>query len=649
VNQSSNKRLTSQNGAMLLHLCPIKIVLILALRLGHVKGATTIDDVLAQTAVRPDRTVQWTDPFQPVLPAFTGGGGHLIIGKAANSRQLQLTLNDAALMIGMVGKVTPHDLRRGAAQDLYNAARQNITSAGSTAALGEVQSMLTHSNTSLHRGVTKEYVGAADPDFWTPRIEAGLNDDFTTPFMVDEADAYRPPSYSSNDVNALCERFNIDPTLKKDRLQATVLGKKVALNSWSQAQRNATVSGRDQTERVEIADGENIERAPLHEEGEADDQDEREFDDQDEGEADDQDESEFDDQDESEFDDQDESEFDDQDESETDDQDESEVDDQDESEVDDQDEGTRLSLNGSEKTLDPGARLANLLASDTGAKESQDEEDALLASLVDDVLAQDLNRDSTLELGSSSVKEAQLHPSALLADITPIEFVRKFSVINTTTSGSINCYGPERRNKLLADMNGNSREPASLVQLFCKNRNVWGCIHKTGNPTHMQLHEQRCKPPKISDSHSVPKPSSTTPDSHSAPEPSPTISDSHPASEPPPPISCPKAGCNKTFANRKSLNKHAHQHDWVPQPCPHGCKPGKLYKARDTLQYHIRNEHSGDFKATRCLVLHCPSVRTFKSLLVFTEHMYGEAHSKLPRSQIDHLVQTAIASGDSDV
>jgi hypothetical protein len=77
------------------------------------KGATTIKDVLR------DRTVQWTDPFRSVLPAFAPGGARLETGKAANSKQLSSTLTEAALMVDIVDRVTPHALRRGAQPNIY--------------------------------------------------------------------------------------------------------------------------------------------------------------------------------------------------------------------------------------------------------------------------------------------------------------------------------------------------------------------------------------------------------------------------------------------------------------------------------------------------------------------------------------------------
>lgn len=51
-------------------ICPIKLLLILALRLGNV-AETSIDDLLKNTAQRNNRTVLWRYPDRPVLCAFS--------------------------------------------------------------------------------------------------------------------------------------------------------------------------------------------------------------------------------------------------------------------------------------------------------------------------------------------------------------------------------------------------------------------------------------------------------------------------------------------------------------------------------------------------------------------------------------------------
>lgn len=52
--------------------CLIKLLMIVAVRLGHVAG-TTLDEIPCETVLRPDRTVQWTRPDWPIISQMPNG------------------------------------------------------------------------------------------------------------------------------------------------------------------------------------------------------------------------------------------------------------------------------------------------------------------------------------------------------------------------------------------------------------------------------------------------------------------------------------------------------------------------------------------------------------------------------------------------
>lgn len=227
----------SINDPAALLLCPIKAVLNMALRLGNVRDAITVHDLLTRTAARRDKTVQWKDPYRPVLVAFTGRGAKVVATKPANSKQVCQILSEAALNVGIVGKVRPHDLRRGAAKDIRNITVPSANAVNATADLGSVQSLLVHSHDSLRRGVTKKHVGAEDNDLWVPRVETNHQVVMSMPLVAAKEDVFKYPSYSSKAIDTFCAKYKLDASLKTDRLKATRWANKEALDSW--IERNA--------------------------------------------------------------------------------------------------------------------------------------------------------------------------------------------------------------------------------------------------------------------------------------------------------------------------------------------------------------------------------------------------------------------------
>jgi len=96
--------------------CVIKVLLIVALRLGMVYG-TTIREVLQHAAARHDRMVQWKHPERPVLCQMRKRSGPLALDKPLPAVQLTAFLRQVALVAGVLDRVSSHAVRRGAIRD----------------------------------------------------------------------------------------------------------------------------------------------------------------------------------------------------------------------------------------------------------------------------------------------------------------------------------------------------------------------------------------------------------------------------------------------------------------------------------------------------------------------------------------------------
>jgi hypothetical protein len=156
------KALKSSSDSLL---CPVKLLLVLALRLGNVVE-TTIEGLIQHTAGQDSRIVVWTFPDRPVLCAFSSSGATIMPDRPAGTHQLSQIMAQAALAAGFTEQLCPHDLRRGAARDTahtYGRAEEMASSAATT--------LLGYSLTPANRKLTTHYVGVSDTDGWTERIQ----------------------------------------------------------------------------------------------------------------------------------------------------------------------------------------------------------------------------------------------------------------------------------------------------------------------------------------------------------------------------------------------------------------------------------------------------------------------------------------------
>ncbi len=149
-------------------------------------------------------------------------------------------LSESGLRIGVVGRLTLHDLRRGSAKHIANV--EVTPENNGPARLTAVQTLLYRSDNSALHGVSRGYMGVTDDDFWTPRVKRNLQDPFSMPLIVPEESRYRERIHSSDEDTTSCAKFNIGHTTRAGRLQASRREKTETVTSWIKDQRNAVIN-----------------------------------------------------------------------------------------------------------------------------------------------------------------------------------------------------------------------------------------------------------------------------------------------------------------------------------------------------------------------------------------------------------------------
>lgn len=199
-------------------ICPVRLLLIVALRLGGVQ-AVTIDEVLRKAAARNDKTVQWVHPKRPVLCAFGPGISRVLVEKPANSHQLSHTMAHAAPLAGfLTTSIRSHDLRRGAAQDTAN-----LKSKIKGHATDAVAEYLGHNNTKT----TKRYTRGIRDSVYTMRVEENFQDPFN--LATTDSRYVKRRRLDPAVITKMCEKEGLDPSIVKNR---AAMCSKVTAESW---------------------------------------------------------------------------------------------------------------------------------------------------------------------------------------------------------------------------------------------------------------------------------------------------------------------------------------------------------------------------------------------------------------------------------
>lgn len=234
--------------------CPVKLLLIHAMRTGHV-GGSTIDEVVAHARTRKNRLVEFLDLDDPIIACIGMGRAKLNFKKAAEVWQVNMTLERMAKIGGLSFKPTSHSLRYGAARDVANLPHNTITGE----ATATVARALGHSMHTFNAGVTDTYVGNSTSDIYGARAQNRFEHPFdeeiapvlassarirkrniTSAATVDASDAsdaydaYDASGLESQELKPLsskklqgykiddyCRQNNIDPSVRENRIFAS--------------------------------------------------------------------------------------------------------------------------------------------------------------------------------------------------------------------------------------------------------------------------------------------------------------------------------------------------------------------------------------------------------------------------------------------
>ncbi|KAF4631385.1 hypothetical protein G7Y89_g6747 [Cudoniella acicularis] len=222
-----NPKLYCQKDTASNLMCPIKLILILALRSGNIAGAESIEKALELARARKSKTIVWAHPERPLACAFVKRGVALLPEKVAHRNQISVTLAEGGMVAGVIASLTSRALRYGAARDVANLPG-NIKGTATRAVADE----LGHSTEAFNKGITATYVGARSIDTWTPRLENDFQDPFgpqiseTTPLLG------KRKRHSEAEITQLCQEQGLDPSDKKARARASYADKKKTKKEW---------------------------------------------------------------------------------------------------------------------------------------------------------------------------------------------------------------------------------------------------------------------------------------------------------------------------------------------------------------------------------------------------------------------------------
>ena len=201
---------------------PVKLCIAYALRVGAVKE-TSWSDLLDAVRARPSKRIVWAKPSSPVFYALDRSE-QLNMSAPAPVDQQRRFLCRAAELLGMLNVPVAHDIRRGAAADIYSL-EPDTPSEGTD----RVRRALGHSYASMKNGTTDEYIGREKGDSWAARLDQASDSTLSAPFGVAMATApFKKQKLMTKDIDKYIDTNG----LSKDRN-----GRYAARRALSEAQR----------------------------------------------------------------------------------------------------------------------------------------------------------------------------------------------------------------------------------------------------------------------------------------------------------------------------------------------------------------------------------------------------------------------------
>ena len=199
----------------------------LSLRLGNIKGKS-VEDVLREAVRRRDKTITWLNPDWPILPRFSHRVNKLEVERPIRTSVVDRVLTKAGQLVGIIGQLKPHDLRRGAAYDATNAKQEvaGIVTVAVARSLGQTRKALDH-------GTTDQYVKSSYHDYWSHRVEQPIE---PPRFDLEIARApYVAPRLSPNKIIELYLQQFLDPSDTRVRQNVSNSHRKELFNQWVKA------------------------------------------------------------------------------------------------------------------------------------------------------------------------------------------------------------------------------------------------------------------------------------------------------------------------------------------------------------------------------------------------------------------------------
>ncbi|KAL6413398.1 hypothetical protein AUP68_02907 [Ilyonectria robusta] len=216
--------------------CPIKLLLVWALRVGAVRQSNW-EDLLAGLRGSASHSIVWTRPDFPVFCGkYIGKGKQFRYDLPVGTQNATKAVARGGQLLGLLARPIPHDIRRGAAREFAHL--NDIPGSN----LEATRIALGHSRKTAAMGVTERYVGDTGVDTWDLRLSSTPDSMPGEKHRLDFAEtSYRKPKQRRNplDVDELCARFGLDPGKKTDRATAVRRADKLDFEAWVSVQKAA--------------------------------------------------------------------------------------------------------------------------------------------------------------------------------------------------------------------------------------------------------------------------------------------------------------------------------------------------------------------------------------------------------------------------
>ena len=193
---------------------------------------STLEEILEHAWARFDKTIQWTRPREPLIPACEKSLSQFLdLQKPAGPDQVESTVRQMSLGSGILAKIIPHDIRRGGARDLSHLPKDQVW--GGVAHEG-IAAALGHSLKSFQSGLTQEYVGPINTDLNSLKA-ANPYDDPMAPIV---GEGLRRRITPKEQVDEYCRTNNWDPSSRSHRDAASKRIRKAAEDAHIESQKS---------------------------------------------------------------------------------------------------------------------------------------------------------------------------------------------------------------------------------------------------------------------------------------------------------------------------------------------------------------------------------------------------------------------------